>query len=135
MAYFGEAVPRAVPFGKMFKVVAVEPIKGKIKPSMSLNELWKERVTELSINPETRVTAPADPKFVVGTSAAEVVNVIAATLELTSVPASWTTAPVKTNFAMIIYLLPYRLSRLNYLLKLHAQRRRAMIHQEHPSHQ
>jgi hypothetical protein len=88
MAYFGAAVPSAVPFGKMFKVVAVEPIKGRTKPSMSLYELWKERVTELSINPETRVTAPADPKFVVGTSAAEVDNVIAAMLELTSVPAS-----------------------------------------------
>lgn len=88
MANFGAAVLSDVPFGKIFNVVAVEPISGKIKPSMSLYELWKESVTELSIKPDTRVTAPADPKFVVGTSAAEVVKVIAATLEEISVPAS-----------------------------------------------
>jgi uncharacterized protein YlzI (FlbEa/FlbD family) len=88
MAYFGAAVLSAVPFGKMFRVVAVDPTNGKTNPSMSLYELWNERVTELSINPDTRVTIPEEPKFVVGTSAAEVDNVIAAMDELISVPPS-----------------------------------------------
>jgi hypothetical protein len=74
-----------------------------------------ESVTELSINPATRVTAPPDPKLVVGTSAAEVEIVIAATLELISVALSETVEFVRTNFAMIIYLLPCRPWKLIYL--------------------
>jgi hypothetical protein len=70
----------------------------------------------LSINPETRVTAPPEPKFVVGTSAAEVDRVTAATLDVISVPFRITFEFVRTNFAMIIDLLPCRLSRLIYPL-------------------
>ncbi len=97
-------------------VTAVEPINGKINPSIELNSLWIDNVTELSINPATRVTAPPEPKFVVGTSAALVLKVIAAMFDEISEPLSETVEFVRTNFAMIIYLLPCRLSRLIYPL-------------------